>query len=322
MNSLKASLLVIAYNSASYLDRCLSSILSQDGASFEVIIVLDPSSDGSESLALSYKEKDDRVKVIINEKRLGLGLSRLRAMEEAEGEYFSFVDADDYLAPNYLKTLIDTMDSSGADICNCSYYHIKKGNKITRDGWGRNRTLPHDKAIQAYLYDAYIRGFLWNKMYRREKILDDESLMFTVYQDYPFEDIGLNLSFFQKANKVISIKDPLYYYDESNVGSTTHSLRPVRAQRHLFVWGLLRYYLEHVKDAKGVKAWFKANKRYLLSLWFDLHLDKKHGANKDYIKEVKKDFKYLRKNKAPLKEHWGYPKVEMAEASIIKIKKK
>lgn len=92
------SVIVPVYNVAPYLDQCLGSILSCGYSELEVIVVDDGSTDGSPVLCDAWAERDARLWVI-HQPNAGQSAARNRALEQMRGDYFTFVDADDWVAP-------------------------------------------------------------------------------------------------------------------------------------------------------------------------------------------------------------------------------
>ena len=92
------SVIVPVYNVAPYLDQCLGSILSCGYSELEVIVVDDGSTDGSPALCDAWAERDARLRVI-HQPNAGQSAARNRALEQMRGDYFTFVDADDWVAP-------------------------------------------------------------------------------------------------------------------------------------------------------------------------------------------------------------------------------
>lgn len=106
----------------------IDSILSQSYTDFELIVVLDRP-DYAEGLALlqEYAAKDTRVKVLVNEKNIGLALSMNYAAENAKGEYFLRMDADDVCYPGRFQMQIDAIEGSDYDLV-CGNYDFMDEN--------------------------------------------------------------------------------------------------------------------------------------------------------------------------------------------------
>ena len=98
----KVSFIVPVYNAGKYLHRCIDSLMQQSFTDFEVLLVDDGSSDDSGKICNDYAAKDERVKVF---RKVNGGVSSARnlGLDNASGEYISFVDADDYLETNAMS---------------------------------------------------------------------------------------------------------------------------------------------------------------------------------------------------------------------------
>lgn len=115
MNSIKFSIVVPVYNVKKYLKKCLDSILNQTYNNFELIIVDDGSTDGSESICDEYAKKDDRIKVF-HKKNGGLSDARNYGVKHTNGDYLLFVDSDDYIEKLLLDKLNKCLLSAKVDI--------------------------------------------------------------------------------------------------------------------------------------------------------------------------------------------------------------
>ncbi len=143
------SVLSSVYNeSLEEIRESLDSILSQSYRDFELIIVLDRP-EYAEALALlqEYAEKDARVKVLVNEKNIGLALSMNYAAENAKGEYYLRMDADDVCYPNRFQMQYDAINGSEYDLV-CGNYDF-----IDEDG----NLLPQKPGLYT---DAQMRALL------------------------------------------------------------------------------------------------------------------------------------------------------------------
>lgn len=126
----------------------LDSILSQSYRDFELIVVLDRP-EYAEGLALlqEYAANDDRVKVLVNEKNIGLALSMNYAAEHAKGEYYLRMDADDVCYPGRFQMQIDAIEGSEYDLV-CGNYDFmdENGNLLPQ-----KPSLYTDKQMDALL---------------------------------------------------------------------------------------------------------------------------------------------------------------------------
>ena len=105
------SVIVPLYNAQPYLQLCISSILAQDYPHFELIIVNDGSTDGSAQVCADMASQDARIR-LINQPNQGVSVARNTGLSHVQGDYFTFVDADDWVAPTYLSTLLALRDKA------------------------------------------------------------------------------------------------------------------------------------------------------------------------------------------------------------------
>ena len=283
------------------LARALDSFLEQDFEEpSELIVGIDDANDGTFALAKEYSEKHpDKIKMHTEDYRMGQALSRYKAITDSQGEYIYFMDADDRLRKDCLSTLVKTMRNTGADCVNCSFYQVDEKEKEKAFFSSSSATYNKKEAITAFLWDLSFRGFLWTKMWKREIIEKRPLLLLSDHKDM-FEDVAFCLSMLSYCEKVVCIKDPLYYYYKNVPTSAMSVHRTDRAERHLWVFALIRDFLEKNQDKSLIDAFKKTTFRSYLSLLFDLSLDKKYGATKIYLKNVKTEWKELKNLKKPL----------------------
>lgn len=113
------SLLVPIYNVASYVDRCVGSLVNQTYSNLEILLVDDGSTDGSGALCDEWVKKDSRIHVVHKENG-GLSDARNAGIKRAAGAYLAFIDGDDYIAPEYCEKLYQALAAHDADISLCN----------------------------------------------------------------------------------------------------------------------------------------------------------------------------------------------------------
>lgn len=114
---MKLSIIIPVYNVEGYIFRCIESLLNQDldTSEFEIIIIDDGSTDSSITIAKSYQSKYRNV-IIFNQENKGVGAARNKGIDLAKGDYIYFIDPDDYLANNVLKTILNVVEKYNHDI--------------------------------------------------------------------------------------------------------------------------------------------------------------------------------------------------------------
>jgi len=108
------SVILPVYNGEAYLKEAIDSILAQTFTDFELLVINDGSSDGSERIITSYT--DQRVKHVKNERNSGLVFSLNRGVKEARGTFIARMDADDIALPERLEKQVAFLQSNEADI--------------------------------------------------------------------------------------------------------------------------------------------------------------------------------------------------------------
>ena len=128
----KISVVLPVYNVANYLRKCLDSLVNQTFEDFEVICVNDGSTDSSREILAQYAQKDSRIK-IVDKKNGGLSSARNAGMKVAQGEYYSFIDSDDWIDETMLEKLYNSMVSLDTDISICAVHQYDETNQKIDD---------------------------------------------------------------------------------------------------------------------------------------------------------------------------------------------
>ena len=104
------SIIVPVYNIEKYLDRCIQSILSQTYTNFELLLIDDGSTDSSGAICDSYAEQDSRVRVF-HKPNGGVSSARNMGLDNANGEWITFCDSDDWVYDCWLQNYVDNSDN-------------------------------------------------------------------------------------------------------------------------------------------------------------------------------------------------------------------
>ena len=114
------------YKKKEYVEKSINSVLSQTFQDFELLIVYDDESKKDLEYLKSLVEKDKRIKLIINDKNLGAGESRNKAIKHCKGNLIAFIDSDDLWEKDKLELQIEFMEDNHIKICHTSYKIIDK----------------------------------------------------------------------------------------------------------------------------------------------------------------------------------------------------
>ena len=150
------SVCIPVYNTEKYLKRCLESVVSQDFDSFEIIIVSDNSRGRDQNnwpchkIVKKFKKQTKiPIKYLENSTNLGTLEVRRTLSYEARGEYIFFLDSDDFLPPNALKTLYNTAKENNADIVH---------GKLTSGYIENEAFIPDEEQKLAVLYTGTLQS--------------------------------------------------------------------------------------------------------------------------------------------------------------------
>lgn len=228
----KASVVIPVYNAGRKLRRCVDSVLEQTCTDIEVVLVNDGSTDGSGDLCRRYVELDCRVSLLEQDKA-GSITARRRGIEASRAPYVAFADADDWMDTRLVESLLEVVETQGADIAVCNTYRVIDGLPLLRR---RNRShyfespqcyegmQIRDELVAAYLHGYPFPAALHGKLYRRELLLGCGSFLENIV--FFGDDLFYNLEMLLNARRVAVLPESLYYYRS---GGTTSRYMP-----HLF----------------------------------------------------------------------------------------
>ena len=112
----KVTVIVPVYNEETHIERCIKSILKQTYQNMEIILINDGSKDNSLKILKEFeKEYPSKIRVFTH-KNKGLGLTRNVGLDNATGEYITFLDSDDYVSIDYYRTLMNNIQENNSDI--------------------------------------------------------------------------------------------------------------------------------------------------------------------------------------------------------------
>ncbi len=114
------SVIIPVYNVEKYLPRCLDSVVKQTYTNLEIILVDDGSTDSCPKICDKYAQKDKRI-FVIHQTNSGLPAARNSGMDHMHGEFFTFIDSDDWVTPDYCQTLLNTITHTKTDVATANY---------------------------------------------------------------------------------------------------------------------------------------------------------------------------------------------------------
>lgn len=212
-NRVSVSVIMAVYNGERYLREALDSIVEQDFSDWELIVVNDGSTDGTEAILSQYAERDCRIKVICQPNQ-GVAVSRQVGIDLARGKYCIHVDSDDWVEPDYLSLLVSRAEETGADMVWCDIYCDASAY------WSYAAEESSDALIRGMLSQK-IWGGLWNRLIKTE-ICRDRGVKFPSECDI-WEDLVFVVCCLTFCKCVVYLPKPLYHYRQHQL-SATHTM--------------------------------------------------------------------------------------------------
>ncbi|MBR4803971.1 MAG: glycosyltransferase family 2 protein [Bacteroidales bacterium] len=210
----KISVIVPVYNTEAYLPRCIDSILGQSLTDFELLLVDDGSPDRCGAICDDYAAKDSRVKVFHKENG-GVSSARNLALDNAKGEWITFVDSDDELMSDGLKVLAENI-SDEVDMVMGGFLECEENGKLISQPLTKRTLLLSKEQSILSLYNGYgpfyfYSGYASFRLYRSQ-IIKDNNISF--YTDIAIkEDTLFVLQYICRSNGTQRITTvPVYKY--------------------------------------------------------------------------------------------------------------
>lgn len=224
------SVIIPVYNTKQYLSDCLNSILAQTYRNLEILFVDDGSTDGSGEMLDTFAAMDERIRVIHQENG-GVCAARNRGIDEARGEYLSFIDSDDTLEPDMYEVLMGLIGEYGVQIAHCSYQRVTSGVVTPIGNSGEIHQQSREEALRCLLRGKYFVGSCWTKLYAKELFADVRFPMGIRTS----EDMLVNFRVFSRAERTVFADVCKYNYLTSETSSCVRTPQRKRAEDLLTV---------------------------------------------------------------------------------------
>ena len=209
------SVVVPVYNVQMYLNRCVQSIVDQTYSNLEILLVDDGSTDESYSLMKTWKEKDPRIR-LLQKTNGGLSDARNYGIQRAQGEYFAFIDSDDFIRPAMIGTLLEAMLENQAQIGVCDMEYLYDDGRVELANGGDFQVAD----IRTHPELIRMNNSACNKLFARSLFSDIE---FPIGKWY--EDLATIPMICFNAERIVKVNEPFYVYYQ-RTGSIAHSANP------------------------------------------------------------------------------------------------
>lgn len=245
MQKNKVSVIIPVHNADKFLNRCVDSVLNQSYKNIEIILVDDGSTDNSGNLCDTYALIDNRIKVI-HKINGGVSSARNIGLDNADGEYISFIDADDYISENMIECLYN-IAKDGYDLPACSVY-----NDSGKDTYRLTQQYSEISDNPMYKIMSGIGEWIFNKLYRSDII---GSLRFDTELSFG-EDVYWLSQYCLKCKNVKYSNSASYYY-YNNSSSVCRNLDTCEKL-------INKYNMERKSHLQILKVYQKSNRQALI----------------------------------------------------------
>lgn len=253
------SIIIPVYNAHSYLDQCVLSIIRQNTADWECILIDDGSTDGSGDICDQWAEKDSRFRVL-HKQNEGVSAARNDGLDIAKGEFILFVDSDDWLEEEYVMEM--TRHSKNAELTvsgqirdfNNGSQKIFKPSLTTSFQLGPGNTATFTQLCKDWLLYAP-----HEKLFRRD-IIEQHGIRFLKGCSYG-EDLTFNFEYLDHVSTISMVDKALYHY-RIEEGSLSNRFRPNQFDEDYKQWKILASFFQRKN------MWNEESKPYLYRrLW-------------------------------------------------------
>lgn len=239
---------ITAYNCEKYIAQALESIINQTYKNIEILVIDDCSSDNTVRIIHQYKEREERLTYIVNEKKMGIPYNRRMGVELARGKYLAIMDADDVSMLKRIETQVAYMEKRPEIMAVGSYYKLfgKALNHVVK----KIKLQPQEIKICLIFNDPILNSSAMIRLDQMKELKINYHLDYFVSQDYGlWADIS-------KSSNIDIIPKILVKYRTGHNNITAESLKQKRNQRKKIIDRihneLLDYYqfelYEHEKE--------------------------------------------------------------------------
>ena len=253
----KVSVVIPVYNTKTYLEQCVVSVITQTFKDLDILLIDDGSTDGSSDLCDQLAASDKRIRVIHKENE-GVSAARNLGLDEATGEYVMLLDSDDWLDMDAVETLVKKADSESTDVLHFNYIREFEGKSLVKANTFleeklytgeeckvvcrqllglTGRELAHPESMN-FLASCGLNFY-------RNSLLKELGVRFVSLQEIgSFEDGFFNFNVFLHVKRFAFIDCPFYHYRKTNVSSCTSNYRKEYVARQLLLFDKIRVVID------------------------------------------------------------------------------
>lgn len=296
---MKLSIIIPLYNCEKFIKQCLDSIYgkSHDNYDYEVIVVDDGSTDNGCSIVTNYSLNHENMKVVKQENQ-GVACARNNAIAKAQGDYITFVDADDLLVIGGLDSLMQIAVETKADIVKGA--HVEASETVVCDDYSNTQRTPSFDVMTGE--DAIVKvtklkeGYCWGYLISR-KLITDNNLSFPEKVAF-MEDWAFITQAILKSKTFVNADTLLYIYRRNSascMANVTTEKMLLGCQAIDIVANLVQQTSGAVKKKLSDNVCVNIN----IVLWFTIHYNEIFSRRKGIIKALSELLQKVEKQYIP-----------------------
>ena len=244
------SILSPAYNVSLYLPQYFESLFAQTYYNLQMVLIDDGSSDNTWEVMQKYAKKDSRIEVY-HQENSGVAVARNELLKHVKGDYFLFIDSDDWIEPNMVEFLFNHSGNGTADIVMCKYLI----NDAVPSKNALNVNILNQKvAIRDFLRHEYFKGSLCNKLIKANLIQNE-----TFHPEISYGEDALFCWHILQKSKIVVVTDKQLYHYRMNDSSISHSSFGSKKLSGYLTWSIIsqeceQWWPEYTSIVKGYRA--------------------------------------------------------------------
>ncbi len=302
----KVSVIVPFYNNEKYIKTCVDSIRSQTYQNLEILLIDDGSTDSSGELLKDCAKTDSRIR-LIHQKNQGVAAARNRGLDEATGKYLTFVDGDDYIAPDYIEKFYRYAVEENLEMVICGLTFVdeedKTLKKIIPGAYKRYEEEEWTFRISAVCSHFYLRD-LWERY---------EVRFLTGARG---EDMPISLFFSAECDRIGTLTECGYYYVQHK-SSAMHNFKGLK--NYQLPYRALEDSIKKVREL-GIKNSPEFYELFVLRILSTCLFDLGRGASRDKMRELCQYIRYILRTYFP--EYAKNPKTKIFSGANVPLSQK
>lgn len=219
---IKVSILVPFFKVEQYVGRCVESLFTQTYKNIEYIFVNDCSPDNSMEVINEKIDKycmASKCKIIVHDKNQGISVSRNDCLDNMTGDYFLFVDSDDYIDKDMVELLVEEALKENADISGCGYIEEYADHSVEHP---QKYTNDHNEMMRAITL-LTIKGVMWKLLVRSTIVTEHREEVRFIPDRNMVDDYLFCCQIFYYAQRFVGVDRCMYHWIQYNPNNYTHT---------------------------------------------------------------------------------------------------